>query len=109
MAGRGFQKLGYGYTYDVSAKKECMIPVGNVCWTYGHEDFGIGFLDPGTTIIEFNDRIIYKSKCVFQEASPFADKLEAHGNTLDWQDGDYTFHLTIEKMEKKKTEPNQSP
>jgi len=107
VTGRAFQHTRTGYYFEVREKEEYAFPLGEIRWSYVTESVGIPFLDPGTTIIEYEGRTLYKAKRGFQESFPFAQNIQTSGNSIDWSDGEYSFHLTIAK-EEKKTEPNQA-
>lgn len=84
-----------GFHYEVRDTEEYSSPVGPVRWSYVTESVGISLLDPGTTILEFDDRTIYKAKRGFQESSPYARNVIPTENGIAWEDGDYHFNLTI--------------
>ena len=96
-----FCEFGHsGHWFEVREAKAFDSPMGPVHWSYVTDAVGVPFLDPGTTMIEFNDRIIYKARRTFQESHPFADHVQTADNTIAWEDGDYRFHLTIDPMDK---------
>lgn len=97
VGGRLFQHFKSGYHYAVRAEKEYESPLGLVKWSYVTESIGLPFLDPGTTIIKLEDRTIYKAQRGFQESVPYAQNITATENTIAWDDGEFEFHLVIEK------------
>lgn len=66
-----------GYHYEVIENKNFDSPVGPIRWSYVTESVGMPFLDSGTTILEFDGKIIYKAKRSFQESSPYARNIKA--------------------------------
>ena len=87
-----------GYHYEVRDTKNYNSPIGSVHWSYITESVGAPLLDPGTTILEIDDRIIYKAKRGFQESSPYAQNIMADQNGITWEDGDYQYKLTMNKL-----------
>lgn len=106
FAGKFEQHLSNGYHFEVREEKKYEFDFGEIRWRNVSETFGMPFLDPGTTLIEFNGRTLYKAKRSFQESVPFARNIQTSGNTIHWDDGEYRFNLTLEKMEGKTELPN---
>ena len=98
--GRWYEFGRSGHTFEVREAKDFESPLGTIHWSYVTDTVGVPFLDPGTTMIEFDNRIIYKARRTFQEGHPFADHIKVADKTIDWDDGDYRFHLTIDPMDK---------
>ena len=98
VSGRFFQHAQSGYHYEVRDTKEYASPVGLVRWSYVTEYVGISFLDPGTTILEIDGRTIYKAKRAFQETTPFARNVNVSQNKISWDDGEFSFDLTLHRM-----------
>ena len=97
LAGRLFQHSKSGYHFEIRDEKKFESPLGTFRWRYITESVGTELIDPGTTVLEFEDKTIYKAKRYWQEGVPFAGNIKAKGNSVDWNDGEYRFHLTIEK------------
>jgi hypothetical protein len=72
--------------------------MGPVEWKYVTESAGLPFLDPGTTVIEFQGRTIYKARRGFQEDSPFAQNIQASNGCIEWDDGEFQFRLAIDEL-----------
>lgn len=98
LAGRLYQNLSYGYHFEVREEKSIQSPLGKVGWSYVTESVGMPFLDPGTTIIKFEDRTIYKAQRYFQENYPYARNIQTHDNFIGWEDGEFKYQLVIEPM-----------
>lgn len=103
FAGRIDQQVSRGYHFKIRKEMNYDSALGGIRWRYITESFGMPFLDPGTTMIEFDHRILYKSKRGFQESVPFAQNIQTSGNAIQWEDGEYRFNLTLEKMERART------
>lgn len=97
-AGRFIQHNKSGYHFEVRDTKDYDSPVGPIRWSHVTESVGTPFLDPGTTILEIDDRIIYKAKRAFQESSPYARNISATPDGIAWDDGDFRFDLKIHRM-----------
>jgi hypothetical protein len=98
VAGRVFQHLRSGYHYEIREEKTYPWKPGGIRWRYVTESVGLPFLDPGTTILEFNERTIYKAKRGFQESVPFAGNVKTSDNGVEWDDGEYRFRLSVEPL-----------
>jgi hypothetical protein len=105
VAGRVFQKLKHGYFYEVREQRTYPWKMGELRWQNVTESVGLPFLDPGTTILEFNERTIYNAKRGFQENVPFADNVKTSDNMIEWDDGEYRFRLNVEPMPPKPPSP----
>lgn len=105
FAGRLEERISNGYHFKVREEKKYDSALGEIRWRYVIESFGVPFLDPGTTMIEFDHRILYKAKRYFQEGVPVARNIETSGSTIRWNDGEYRFDLTLEKMGEKPEAP----
>jgi hypothetical protein len=105
VAGRAFQHNKSGYHYEVKETKDFSSPVGPVRWSYVSESVGMPFLDPGTTIIEVDGRMIYKAKRAFQQSSPYARNISATQDGIAWDDGEYQFDLRLQKMKSVESSP----
>ena len=95
FAGTLYEHAAHGYYFKVREKKDYETSMGPVHWSYVTESIGIPFLDPGTTIIEHEGRILYKAPRFFQESVPFAQNIVSSNNFIGWDDGEYHFHLVI--------------
>jgi len=100
ITGRFFQHERTGFHFKVLAVKEYGASIDPIRWRYVSETVGMPFLDPGTTIIEYRHRTIFKAARIFQGSVPFADHIKTSGNQIDWDDGELSFHLTVEEMKK---------
>ena len=98
VGGRVFQHAKSGYHYKVRAEKEFPSPMGPIHWSYVTESVGLPFLDPGTTVIKFEGRTIYKAQRGFQESVPFAQSIETSDKSITWNDGEFRFHLAVDRM-----------
>ncbi len=92
------EKAIYGYYYTVRDEKTYPFKYGELEFRHVSESVGLPFLDPGTTILEFDHRSIYKAQRGFQELSPFAREIKINDNIIQWEDGDYDFVLTINRI-----------
>ena len=72
--------------------------MGPIHWSYVTESVGLPFLDPGTTVIKFEGRTIYKAQRGFQESVPFAQSIETSDKSITWNDGEFRFHLAVDRM-----------
>lgn len=97
--GSAFQHAKTGWHYQIRASKVIPTDLGPVQWSYVTESIGLPFMDPGTTVVEWNGRTVYKAKRVFQESYPFADNVRSSKNAIEWDDGKHSYHLTIKEME----------
>ncbi len=102
FAGRFAQHNKTGYHFSVRESKEYPFSFGAIRWSYVTESVGVPFLDPGTTILEFDHRVIYKAQRSFQEDFPFAKNISTEGGSVVWNDGQYKFQLTVSKSENQK-------
>ena len=103
FGGRLFQRLKDDkdrYYFKLLDKKEYQSPLGPVEWNYVIESVGMPFLDPGTTIIKFQNRTVYKAQRYFQEDCPYARNIQIQDKWINWEDGEYKFQLTIEELNK---------
>jgi len=106
-AGSESYKRINGYRFVVHAEKKYPFALGEIKWQYVTESIGPAFLDPGTTIIEFAGRRLYCAKRIFQESVPFARITQVNEKQILWNDGEYSYHLTISPIERKE-EPNKA-
>jgi hypothetical protein len=109
VAGRVFQHLRSGYHYEVRKENIYSWKTGEIRWRYVTESIGLPLLDPGTTILEFDGRTIYKAKRGFQESVPFADNVKTGDNVVEWDDGKYRFRLNVEPLPAQPPFPAASP
>jgi hypothetical protein len=98
FAGEFCQHQKTGYHFEVREQKLFRSPLGKIEWSYVTESVGMPFLDPGTTIIKFEDRTIYKAQRYFQEDYPYARNIQTNDNSIMWEDGEFKFQLTIESL-----------
>ena len=98
FAGALFQNARSGYRYRLLEERDYASPLGTVKWSCFTETVGFPFLDPEKTMITVGNRTIYKAQRDFQEDDPRARNIEASGNSIAWEDGDYRYHLTMEAM-----------
>jgi hypothetical protein len=99
-SGRLYQHAKTGFHLKILAEKEHGTSTDPVRWRYVSESVGMPFLDPGTTIIEYRGRTIYKAQRGFQESVPVAANVSVSDKQIDWDDGELRFHLTIEELKK---------
>ena len=104
VGGRLFQHARTGFHFKVLAEKQYGSDKDPVRWRCVSESVGMPFLDPGTTIVEYRGRTIYKAQRIFQESVPVAANIKASDNQVDWDDGEFQFHLTVQAL--KKGEPD---
>ena len=112
VGGRFYQSAKNGYHLNVLDEKEYQFPLGPIHWSCVIESVGFPFLDTEKTIIEFNRRTIYKAQRDFQENAPIAQNITTSNKSIDWDDGDYRFHLTINEIKNTtnaETSQNASP
>ena len=98
FAGEFFQHQKTGYHFEVRDQKSIQSPLGEIEWSYVTESVGMPFLDPGTTIIKFEGRTIYKAQRYFQEDFPYARNIQTNDNSIRWEDGEFKFQLIIESL-----------
>mgnify|MGYP001627348796 CR=1 FL=1 len=108
ILGRLHGILTRGYVYNIIDQKSYDSPSGSVEWRHVTKAVGFPFLDPGTTELEYDGRLLFSALRVFQEDSPFARDVQFDGKRLQWDDGDYSYSLEI-KGSKYRKEPNQTP
>lgn len=108
ILGRLHGILTRGYVYSIRDQKSYDSPSGSVQWRYVTKAAGFPFLDPGTTELEYDGRLLFSALRGFQEDSPFARDVQFDGKRLQWDDGDYAYSLEI-KESKYRKEPNQTP
>jgi hypothetical protein len=100
VGGRLFQHAKNGFHTKIFAEKQYGISTDPVIWSHASESTGTRLLDPGSTIIEYRGRTIYKARRFFQESVPIAGNIRVSDNKIDWDDGELRFHLTVEEMNK---------
>lgn len=100
------QQSRSGYHYDVRDTKDYDSPMGLVRWSYVTESIGTAFLDPGTTTLEIDGRTIYKAKRGFQESAPYARNITTSKDRIQWEDGDFRFDLTLQRMKTDEQNPS---
>jgi hypothetical protein len=98
LAGRWFERTAQGYHYQVLEEKEIPGAAFPVRWKVVDERVGFVPVNMGTTLIEADGRIIYKAQRVFQEAYPHAKNVTANQGTIEWDDGEYSFSLKMQKL-----------
>ena len=98
--GRLYQHARSGYHFKILKEQEFQSPGGPIHWSCFSESIGFSFLDPGTTMIEYRGRTIYKAQRVFQESIPFAQNITASDNFIAWDDGELSFRLTVDDLKK---------
>ena len=96
--GRFFQHANTGYHHQVRDTKEYDSPIGPIRWSYVTESVGTPLLDPGTTLLEVEGRTIYKARRGSRESFPYARNIRTTENGIAWEDGEYQFDLTIQRM-----------
>lgn len=96
-----------GYYYEVHQQETYRAKSQTIEWRYVTKKVGLPFMDPGATEIEFNGRLLYSADCAFQESAPYARDIKFDGQNLEWDDGDFSYFLTI-KESKYKKEPNKA-
>ena len=99
--GRVYQHVNSGYYLVVRSEKDYTSSMGAIHWSYVTESVGMPIHDPGTTMIMWKERTLYKAKRDFQERRPFADNLTISDGAIAWDDGEYHYHLTIAELKKK--------
>jgi len=95
IAGRVLQHAKTGYHYKVLEQKQYSSALGPIEWSCVSESIGMPFLHPGTTIIKFGNRTIYKAQRDFQESSPYARHITTLSNSITWDDGDFQYRLVV--------------
>ena len=108
-AGTVIQHAKTGYHYKVHEEETHPSPLGDFHLKYVTETVGMGFLDSGTSVIEFGDRRLYSARRVFQEDFPVARDLKTTADGIEWQDGEYNYHLVITKLTGKGISANPVP
>jgi hypothetical protein len=105
-AGMAIQHAKTGYHYKVHEEETHPSSLGDFHLKYVTETVGMGFLDSGTSMIEFDGRRLYSARRIFQEGYPVARDLKTSNDGIDWQDGEYKYHLVITKLAGKEGNPN---
>lgn len=100
FAGQFYRHITSGHHYELHEEKRHDFELGGIHWQYATDSIGLPFLDPGTTKIIFDDRVLYEAKRGFQESAPYARNIETLGNQIRWDDGDYRYQLDISKLPK---------
>ena len=98
MAGRWMEGAKSGYHYQVLEDTEIKSDWGPIHSKTVMEYVGFPFVEPETTLIEVDGRTIYKAKRIFQERYPSARNVRVNGGLIEWEDGEYSFSLRMEKM-----------
>jgi len=98
LVGSLYQHLKSGYHFEVLEEKAFQSSLGKIKWSCVTESVGVPFLDPGTTIIKFEDRTIYKAQRYFQEDYPYARNIQTHDNVIAWEDGEFKYNLIVERL-----------
>jgi hypothetical protein len=98
IGGELVQHARTGYHSKVLSAKVYPFPLGEVQWNLISESVGMPFLDPGTTVIKWNNRTIFKVQRSFQENGPVAANLKTSESTIEWDDGEYGYRLAIDKI-----------
>jgi hypothetical protein len=93
-----FQHATAGYHFKVLSEKIYPSPMGAVHWSLVTESLGMPFLDTGTSIIKWNNRTIFKAQRDFQESTPVAGNIKTSDSTVEWDDGEFHYHLSVDKM-----------
>jgi hypothetical protein len=96
--GRVFQHLKSGYHFEIIDEKEIQSSLGTVEWKCVTESIGMPFLDPGTTILDFKGRTIFKARRMFQENYPYARNVQVANDTIVWDDGELKYYLTVQSL-----------
>ena len=97
-AGRRVENFANGFRFEIREERFYDTPLGQIHWAYVTERVGVPFLDPGKSIIEWNGRRLYGASVVFQEGLPFAQNITVKDSTLKWDDREYQYSLTIERV-----------
>ena len=108
LAGRWVESLYSRYHFEIRGSREHPFALGPVKWSYVTETVGLPLLDPGTTMLEFQNRVLYKAKRGLQEGAPYARDLKTAGNQIDWRDGDYHYILKVEADTEAKPKPTSA-
>lgn len=81
-------------------EREYKSAIGPFKWSMVNESVGTPALAPETTVIEWRNRTLYKAQREFQEKVPSARVIKVEnsntGTSIQWADGEFRFHLTIE-------------
>ncbi len=100
MSGALVHYFYYGNYYEIIAEKTYASEIGPIQYRYVIETVGVPFLDPGTSILEYQGRTIYKARRMFQESHPVAAHIGVTNRQIIWDDGELKFQLTVEPMKK---------
>ena len=98
MAGLWVEDAKRGYHYKVLEESEVKSELGPINWKSVIEYVGLPFLEPETTVIEVDGRIIYKARRGFQERYPVAQNVRVNDGLIEWDDREYSFSLKMQKM-----------
>jgi len=83
VGGRRIERAKSGYHYQVLEEKEIKDTDVPIRWKAVEEYVGFPFLEPETTIIEVDGRIIYKAKRTFQESYPSARNVRVNDGLIE--------------------------
>lgn len=98
IAGRVYQDLRNGYHHEVLEKRSYTWEVGEIQWRHEFQHVGFTPFVLPATVLEFKGRTIYKAEQGFDNGMPFADNVKASDNTVEWDDREYRFRLSVEPL-----------
>ena len=103
-AGRYWEHFKNGHWYQVHDTQTYDSALGSIHLRHVTDTHGWPPLDPGSSVIGFQPAMgsevtLYQSKRVFQDSSPWVDRVQVDGNEVRWLDGEYRYSLHLERIE----------
>lgn len=84
-----------GYRLNIEDTEEFVFSSGTFYRHQFRESAGIPIMHPGSSMIEFDGRLIYRADRGFQEPVPHVMNIKELENGIYWSDGEYNFDLII--------------
>jgi len=111
IAGRLVEHAKSGFYYKLHETKEYGAALGRpVQWKLSFESVGARLMTDATTTIEFDNRVIYRALANWNEGVPYAANVKVSGDSINWDDREYQYHLEIQKMKSEQADPaNRHP
>jgi hypothetical protein len=98
MVGRWSERMQHGYAYKVNREKVVEFQVAPIYVRQVMEHVGISPMETETSVIEVDERTVYKAKRIFQENAPYVENVKVNNGLIEWDDGEYEFSLKMQKV-----------
>ncbi len=98
FVGRFFQHQQTGYRFELIEETSHDFPLGELSSQHGFESIGLELINTNTTLIRFENRLLYKAKRGFQDGAPVVRNLQVRDQEVSWEDGDFRYELMISAM-----------